>query len=173
MWLREAIYERGSGRCVSSSRLSTMIAPILLTSALVACAVGEPQAVIPTHDLPQLFSYNHGNHQVAVYRGAALKALLASGQKVPGFGNFGHHMAHGADSGFGEGRDGRAFAPAPAPTTPRPTLPPMPRPTLPPAPMCCASRRLSGELANMKRQLAALQASLAAMDPELMALPLC
>ena len=39
--------------------------------------------------------------------------------------------------------------------------------------MCCASRHLSGELANMKRQLAALQASLAAMDPELMALLLC
>ena len=173
MCLREAIYERGSCRCVSSSRASAMIAPLLLTSALVACAVGEPQAVIPTHDLPQLFSYNHGNHQVAVYRGAALKALLASGQKVPGFGNFGHARTHGADSGFGEGRDGRAFAPAPAPTTPRPTLPPMTRPTLPPAPMCCASRRLSGELANMKRQLAALQASLAAMDPELMALPLC
>jgi hypothetical protein len=118
-------------------------AGVLAVCAALAAAV-LAQAVIPQHNLPELFSYNHGSHSVAVYRGAALKAAIAAGV-VKGF-------------GAGASRQAKAVVALPPP---------------PPAPMCCASRRLSGELANMKRQLAALQASLAAMDPELMALPLC
>ena len=118
-------------------------AGVLAVCAALAATV-LAQAVIPQHNLPELFSYNHGSHSVAVYRGAALKAAIAAGV-VKGFGG-------------GASRQAKAVVALPRP---------------PPAPMCCASRRLSGELANMKRQLAALQASLAAMDPELMALPIC
>ena len=121
-------------------------AGVLAVCAALAATV-LAQAVIPQHNLPELFSYNHGSHSVAVYRGAALKAAIAAGV-VKGFGG-------------GASRQAKAVVALPRPPPP------------PPAPMCCASRRLSGELANMKRQLAALQASLAAMDPELMALPLC
>ena len=111
-------------------------AGVLAVCAALAATV-LAQAVIPQHNLPELFSYNHGSHSVAIYRGAALKAAI------------------------GASRQAKAVVALPRPPPP------------PPAPMCCASRRLSGELANMKRQLAALHASLAAMDPELMALPLC
>merc|ERR1712243_340644 len=42
-----------------------------------------------------------------------------------------------------------------------------------PAPVCCTSHRLSQELDNMKRQLAALQRALATVDGEVMARPMC
>ena len=144
-----------------------MFTPLLLS--LLAVASASPQAVIPKHNLPQLFSYDHGSHSVAVYRGAALKQAIAQGL-VPGFGNLKAAAPQPA-------REARVLVqPAPTtarPTTPRPTLPPPPPPTMAPAPVCCASRQLTAQLDNMRRQVAALQAALAAMEPELMALPQC
>ena len=146
-----------------------MFTPVLLS--LLAVASASPQAVIPKHDLPQLFSYDHGSHSVAVYRGAALKQAIAAGL-VPGFGS----LKAGAGAG-GAAREARVLVQptptTPRPTTARPTLPPPPPPTMAPAPVCCASRQLTAQLDNMRRQVAALQAALAAMEPELMDLPQC
>merc|ERR1712126_564636 len=107
-----------------------------------------------------------GSHAVAVYRGAALKAAIAAGL-VKGFPGSG---SGASGAGDGAGREGRVLVAAP---TPAPTPPPTPAPTLPPAPVCCTSHRLSQELDNMKRQLAALQRALAAVDGEVMARPMC
>jgi len=58
----------------------------LTMSVLVVMAAAQEHAsLLKKHDLPELFSYNHGSHSVAVYRGAALKAAIAAGI-VKGFG---------------------------------------------------------------------------------------
>merc|ERR1712180_401939 len=144
-----------------------MRASLLLSVLSLASA----QVNLEKHDLPQLFAYDHGSHAVAVYRGAALKAAIAAGL-VKGFPGSG--SGAGGAGGDGAGREGRVLVAAPTPApTPAPTLPPTPAPTLPPAPVCCTSHRLSQELDNMKRQLAALQRALAAVDGEVMARPMC
>merc|ERR1712133_209341 len=137
-----------------------MRASLLLSVLSLASA----QVNLEKHDLPQLFAYDHGSHAVAVYRGAALKAAIAAGL-VKGFPGSGSGAGRGS-GGDGAGREGRVLVPAPTP-------PPTPAPTLPPAPVCCTSHRLSQELDNMKRQLAALQRALAAVDGEVMARPMC
>ena len=80
-------------------------AGVLAVCAALAATV-LAQAVIPEHNLPELFSYNHGSHSVAVYRGAALKAAIAAGV-VKGF-------------GAGAGRQGKAVVALPRPPPPPP-----------------------------------------------------
>merc|ERR1712112_147593 len=138
----------GSRISATAMKASLLLSVLSLTSA---------QVNLEKHDLPQLFAYDHGNHAVAVYRGAALKAAIAAGL-VKGFGSLGTGAG-------GAGREGRLLVASPPPPTPAPTLPP--------APVCCTSHRLSQELDNMKRQLAALQRALAAVDGEVMGLPMC
>merc|ERR1712112_469809 len=141
----------GSRISATAMKASLLLSVLSLTSA---------QVNLEKHDLPQLFAYDHGNHAVAVYRGAALKAAIAAGL-VKGFGS----LVTGAG---GAGREGRLLV-----ASPPPPPPPTPAPILPPAPVCCTSHRLSQELDNMKRQLAALQRALAAVDGEVMGLPTC
>merc|ERR1712126_442669 len=131
----------GSGRPAVAMRASVLLSVLSLSSA---------QVNLEKHDLPLQFGYNHGNHAVAVYRGAALKAAIAAGL-VKGFPGSG---------AAGAARQSRVIVASPPP-------PP------PPAPVCCTSHRLSRELDNMKRQLAALQKALAAVDGEVMARPMC
>merc|ERR1712112_79321 len=133
----------GSRISETAMKASLLLSVLSLTSA---------QVNLEKHDLPQLFAYDHGNHAVAVYRGAALKAAIAAGL-VKGFGSLGTGAG-------GAGRAGRLLVASPPPP-------------LPPAPVCCTSHRLSQELDNMKRQLAALQRALAAVDGEVMARPMC
>merc|ERR1719481_2353429 len=97
----------------------------VLISVLAGLASGQQESLLQKHNLPELFSYDHGSHSVAVYRGAALKAAIAAGL-VKGFPGSGAS----AGAGDGAGRSGRQFV-APAP---RPTLPPTPAPTRPPPP---------------------------------------
>merc|ERR1711955_97844 len=118
-----------------------MRASLLLSVLSLASA----QVNLEKHDLPQLFAYDHGSHAVAVYRGAALKAAIAAGL-VKGFPGSGSGAGRGS-GGDGAGREGRVLVAAPTP---------------PPTPVCCTSHRLSQELDNMKRQLAALQRALTA-----------
>merc|ERR1712112_673667 len=134
-----------------------MRASLLLSVLSLASA----QVDLEKHNLPQLFSYDHGNHAVAVYRGAALKQAIAAGL-VKGFGSLGSGAG-------GAGRQGRLLVASPPPPAPIVTLGLAPAP----APVCCTSHRLSQELDNMKRQLAALQRALAAVDGEVMGLPMC
>merc|ERR1712243_203933 len=128
-----------------------MRASLLLSVLSLASA----QVDLEKHDLPLQFGYDHGNHAVAVYRGAALKAAIAAGL-VKGF------------PGSGASRQGRVIVASPPPA-PIVTLGLKPAP----APVCCTSHRLSQELENMKRQLAALQRALAAVDGEIMGQPMC
>merc|ERR1711955_58235 len=133
----------GSRTSAVAMRASVLLSVLSLSSA---------QVNLEKHDLPLRFGYAHGNHAVAAYRGAALKAAIAAGL-VKGF----------PDSGAaGAARQGRVIVASPPP-------PPPPAP----APVCCTSHRLSQELDNMKRQLAALQRALAAVDGEVMARPMC
>merc|ERR1711942_221014 len=132
----------GSHSSAVAMKASLLLSVLSLTSA---------QVNLEKHNLPQLFSYDHGNHAVAVYRGAALKQAIAAGL-VKGFGSLGTGAG-------GAGREGRLLVASPPPP--------------PPAPVCCTSHRLSQELDNMKRQLAALQRALQAVDGEVMARPMC
>merc|ERR1739842_278787 len=95
----------------SCAQTVAMKASVFL-SVLAGLAAGQVQ--LPKHNLPELFSYDHGSHSVAVYRGAALKAAIAAGL-VKGFPGSGAGAGDGGDA-----RNGRQFV---APT-PRPTLPP-------------------------------------------------
>merc|ERR1711863_193314 len=70
------------------------------------------------HNLPELFSYDHGSHSVAVYRGAALKAAIAAGL-VKGFPGSGAGRGGAGDAD----RSGRQFV-APPPPPPLLPLPP-------------------------------------------------
>merc|ERR1712002_649996 len=147
----------GSRPPAAAMRASLLLSVLSLASA---------QVDLEKHDLPLQFGYDHGNHAVAVYRGAALKAAIAAGL-VKGF------------PGSGASRQGRVIVASPPPPPPRPVIVPAPAPIVTlglkpaPAPVCCTSHRLSQELDNMKRQLAALQRALAAVDGEIMGQPMC
>ena len=97
-----------------------MKASVFLATVLAGLALAQQESLLQKHNLPELFSYDHGSHSVAVYRGAALKAAIAAGL-VKGFPGSG-----AGRGGAGDARDGRQLRPAP---TPRPTLPPTPAPT--------------------------------------------
>merc|ERR1712212_581218 len=99
----------------SCAQTVAMKASVFL-SVLAGLAAGQQESLLQKHNLPELFSYDHGSHSVAVYRGAALKAAIAAGL-VKGFPGSG-----ASAGGAGDGRSGRQFV-APAP---RPTLPPTP-----------------------------------------------
>jgi hypothetical protein len=149
-----------------------MIAAVVL-AVCAALAAGQFAPVENKHGLPELFSYNHGSHSVAVYRGAALKAAIAAGI-VKGFPGSQRREPE-------EDRASRAFTPAPAPrpaptrapvpVTPRPTLPPPPPP---PAPVCCASAgMIAKEMNDLQRQLAAVQKSVAMLGALTNEIPQC
>merc|ERR1712037_185081 len=115
----------------SCAQTVAMKASVFL-SVLAGLAAG--QVKLPKHNLPELFSYDHGSHSVAVYRGAALKAAIAAGL-VKGF------PGSGASAGAGDdGRSGRQFA-APTPRPPLPPLPLVPLLLLPPLPPSVAAPR--------------------------------
>merc|ERR1712055_1197483 len=100
----------------SCAQTTVMKASVFL-SVLAGLAAGQQESLLQKHNLPELFSYDHGSHSVAVYRGAALKAAIAAGL-VKGFPGSGAGRG-GAGAGDAD-RSGRQFV-APAP---RPTLPP-------------------------------------------------
>jgi len=163
----------------SCAQTVSMKASAVFLSVLASLAAGQGQhaSLLQKHNLPELFSYDHGSHSVAVYRGAALKAAIAAGL-VKGFPGSGAGAGAGAGAG-GDGRSGRQFV-APAP---RPTLPPRPAPTRPaptrpppppPAPVCgCSQKRLHQELDNMRKQMAALQKAMNTIVPLVMDIPMC
>merc|ERR1712055_908229 len=119
----------------SCAQTVSMKASVFLATVLAGLALAQQESLLQKHNLPELFSYDHGSHSVAVYRGAALKAAIAAGL-VKGFPGSGAGRG-GAGAGDAD-RSGRQFvAPAPRPTlppTPAPTRPPPPPPT--PAPVC-------------------------------------
>ena len=117
----------------------------VLTSSLVLLALAQaaPQGKSEFgKGLPVLFQFSHPTHNVAVFRGAALKQAIAAGV-VKGFGSLGSD-SDAANAGAQEDRDGRSdggddgegagsyvaptttAAPPPPPTT---TTPPPPPPT--------------------------------------------
>merc|ERR1739844_431066 len=113
----------------------------VLTSSLVVLAQAAPQV---GKGLPVLFQFSHPTHNVAVFRGAALKQAIAAGV-VKGFGSLGSDSdSDAANAGAEEDRDGRSddgegegagsyAAPptttAPPPPPPTTTTPPPPPPT--------------------------------------------
>merc|ERR1719278_1236879 len=117
----------------------------VLTSSLVLLALAQAAPQVGK-GLPVLFQFSHPTHNVAVFRGAALKQAIADG-RVTGFGRLGGD-SDAANAGAEELRDGRSdegddgegagdagsYA---APTTtaaPPPPPPPPPPPTPPPPP---------------------------------------
>merc|ERR1739844_821420 len=103
----------------------------VLTSSLVLLALTQAAPQVGK-GLPVLFQFSHPTHNVAVFRGAALKQAIAAGV-VKGFGSLGSD-SDAANAGAQEERDGRsdegddgegAGSYAPPPTTgPPPPLPP-------------------------------------------------
>merc|ERR1712088_1240617 len=121
----------------SCAQTVAMKASVFLSVLAAGLAAGQQASLLQKHNLPELFSYDHGSHSVAVYRGAALKAAIAAGL-VKGFPGSG-----AGRGGAGDARDGRQLRPAP---TPRPTLhPPLLLPVLlhplPPLPQCVDAPR--------------------------------
>merc|ERR1719402_1442436 len=86
-----------------------MKASVFLATVLAGLALAQQESLLQKHNLPELFSYDHGSHSVAVYRGAALKAAIAAGL-VKGFPGSG-----AGRGGAGDARDGRQLRPAPTP----------------------------------------------------------
>merc|ERR1712203_1212346 len=157
----------------SCAQTVAMKASVFLSVLAAGLAAGQQASLLQKHNLPELFSYDHGSHSVAVYRGAALKAAIAAGL-VKGFPGSGAGRG-GAGAGDAD-RSGRQFvAPAPRPTlppTPAPTRPPPPPPT--PAPVCgCSQKRLHQELDNMRKQMAAIQKAMNTIAPLVMDIPMC
>merc|ERR1712061_420942 len=145
----------------SCAQTVAMKASVFLSVLAAGLAAGQQASLLQKHNLPELFSYDHGSHSVAVYRGAALKAAIAAGL-VKGFPGSG-----AGRGGAGDARDGRQLRPAP---TPRPTPPPPPTP----APVCgCSQKRLHRELDNMRKQMAALQKAMNTIAPLVMDIPMC
>jgi len=114
----------------------------VLTSSLVLLALAQAAPQVGK-GLPVLFQFSHPTHNVAVFRGAALKQAIAAGV-VKGFGSLGSD-SDAANAGAEEDRDGRSdegddgegagsyAAPptttAPPPPPPTTTTPPPPPPT--------------------------------------------
>merc|ERR1712215_648209 len=61
----------------------------VLLLSLLFLSVTPMTPPVPKHNLPVLFQFSHPTHNVAVYRGAELKAAIAAGL-VGGFGGAGH-----------------------------------------------------------------------------------
>merc|ERR1712020_356474 len=117
----------------SCAQTVAMKASVFLSVLAAGLAAGQQASLLQKHNLPELFSYDHGSHSVAVYRGAALKAAIAAGL-VKGFPGSG-----AGRGGAGDARDGRQLRPAPPPRPPLPPTPAPPRPPPPPpppAPVC-------------------------------------
>merc|ERR1719461_701545 len=98
-----------------------MLQQVLATSlVLLALATAAPQLSEPTHNLPVLFKFSHPTHNVAVFRGAALKQAIAAGV-VKGFGSLGGDSNAGAqeerDGRSDDGDDGEAAGSYAPPTT--------------------------------------------------------
>ena len=87
-----------------------MKASVFLATVLAGLALAQQESLLQKHNLPELFSYDHGSHSVAVYRGAALKAAIAAGL-VKGFPGSGAGRGGASDA-----RDGRQLRPAPTPS---------------------------------------------------------
>merc|ERR1711936_119390 len=134
----------------SCAQTTAMKASVFL-SVLAGLAAGQQESLLQKHNLPELFSYDHGSHSVAVHRGAALKAAIAAGL-VKGFPGSGAGRGGAGDAD----RSGRQFV---APT---------------PAPVCgCSQKRLHQELDNMRKQMAALQKAMNTIAPLVMDIPMC
>merc|ERR1712083_774429 len=145
----------------SCAQTVAMKASVFLSVLAAGLAAGQQASLLQKHNLPELFSYDHGSHSVAVYRGAALKAAIAAGL-VKGFPGSGAGRGGAGDAD----RSGRQFV---APAPPRPPPPP---PT--PAPVCgCSQKRLHQELDNMRKQMAALQKAMNTIAPLVMDIPMC
>merc|ERR1712203_24741 len=143
----------------SCAQTVAMKASVFLSVLAAGLAAGQQASLLQKHNLPELFSYDHGSHSVAVYRGAALKAAIAAGL-VKGFPGSGAGRGGAGDAD----RSGRQFA--------APTRPPPPPPT--PAPVCgCSQKRLHQELDNMRKQMAALQKAMNTIAPLVMDIPMC
>merc|ERR1712158_167729 len=144
----------------SCAQTVAMKASVFLSVLAAGLAAGQQASLLQKHNLPELFSYDHGSHSVAVYRGAALKAAIAAGL-VKGFPGSGAGRGGAGDAD----RSGRQFvAPTPRPPTPPPT----------PAPVCgCSQKRLHQELDNMRKQMAALQKAMNTIAPLVMDIPMC
>merc|ERR1712061_555658 len=111
----------------SCAQTVAMKASVFLSVLAAGLAAGQQASLLQKHNLPELFSYDHGSHSVAVYRGAALKAAIAAGL-VKGFPGSGAGRGGAGDAD----RSGRQL-----------WLPP------PPAPVCgCSQKRLHQELDN-------------------------
>merc|ERR1712088_37669 len=77
----------------------------VLTSSLVLLALAQAAPQVGK-GLPVLFQFSHPTHNVAVFRGAALKQAIAAGV-VKGFGSLGSD-SDAANAGAQEERDGRS-----------------------------------------------------------------
>merc|ERR1712236_79579 len=75
-----------SGDIITTGNMYT---EVLLLSLLVLSVTPMTPPAPTTHNLPVLFQFSHPTHNVAVYRGAELKAAIAAGL-VGGFGGAGH-----------------------------------------------------------------------------------
>merc|ERR1712243_41017 len=123
------------GEFGENCKVSNMLHKILFLSAVAIAAIGAAPAAQKTGDgLPVLFKFDHGTHNVAVYRGADLKKAIAAGL-VQGFGNLGQEDRDGrSDDDGGDGDDSYAapptttLAPPPPPTYATTTTPPPPPP---------------------------------------------
>merc|ERR1739848_70446 len=79
----------------------------VLTSSLVLLALAQAAPQVGK-GLPVLFQFSHPTHNVAVFRGAALKQAIAAGV-VKGFGSLGSDSdSDAANAGAEEARDGRS-----------------------------------------------------------------
>merc|ERR1711887_251514 len=75
-----------SGDIITTGNMYT---EVLLLSLLVLAVTPMTPTAPATHNLPVLFQFSHPTHNVAVYRGAELKAAIAAGL-VGGFGGAPH-----------------------------------------------------------------------------------
>merc|ERR1712203_600444 len=88
----------------SCAQTVSMKASVFLATVLAGLALAQQESLLQKHNLPELFSYDHGSHSVAVYRGAALKAAIAVGL-VKGFPGLGAGRGGAGDAD----RSGRQF----------------------------------------------------------------
>merc|ERR1712215_447460 len=76
------------GQSCDNTPPGNMYTEVLLLS-LLFLSVTSMTPPVPKHNLPVLFQFSHPTHNVAVYRGAELKAAIAAGL-VGGFGGASH-----------------------------------------------------------------------------------